>query len=175
MSEQSKKETGMSKEIYEHIRDNIHLLITDLECGVILNRNSNANNSDGYLRIGLAGRTVYQHQILAVARWGERCIGKTIDHINANKNDNRAINLELVDFTENLRRRTRTNFTNYHPVKAINLCTGETFIFKSQREASRELGLDSGNIAQHLKKKLKRVGNYRFEKVDWQNYAPIMQ
>ena len=49
------------------------------------------------------------------------------------------------------------------PVKAINIDTGEEFIFKSEADAARTLGLYQSNISKVLTGSYKKTGRYVFE------------
>jgi hypothetical protein len=61
----------------------------------------------GYYRTALSGKgklkTVKVHRIVAAAFVGEITEGLEVNHINGNKKDNRATNLELVTRSENVR------------------------------------------------------------------------
>ena len=64
-------------------------------------------NHDGYLRIGLTPRPhfaaqVFAHRIIAYALWGYELFRWEVNHINENKQDNRACNLELVSRDYNM-------------------------------------------------------------------------
>jgi hypothetical protein len=156
---------GMTRKIYLHIKNNLHQLKLDLMKGKILNRNSTALDRYGYLRVGLEGKTVYQHQILAVARWGEKCIGQTVDHINEIKTDNSWDNLQLISLAQNTSNKSKKGFGQKKPVKAIDLETGKETRFESLSEASRELGLRVDSICYVLKGCYKRTGKYTFERI----------
>ncbi|HDX9663361.1 TPA: HNH endonuclease [Bacillus cereus] len=158
----SKSGKGMSLEIYNHIRENLHLLKLDLVNGKILNRNSNSLRQ-GYLALRLKGRLVDQHQVFAVAGWGELCIGMTVNHVDENRINNSWDNLELLTHSENISIRSSGHGRSKQSVKAIHLDTGEEFIFESQKEAGRMLGLNQGNINGVLLGERKRVGRYTFE------------
>ncbi|WP_243299147.1 HNH endonuclease [Bacillus litorisediminis] len=163
----------MSKETYKHIRDNLHTLKLDLENGKILNRSVKSLNSKGYLEVRLKGKIVKQHQVFAIAMWGEKCIGMVVNHINEIKSDNRAANLELLTWRENLIVSTKTNKSGKpfgsgkpkSPIKAINIDTGEEIVFESQCEAAIQLGLNRAGIHHVLNRKQKHAGGYRFERV----------
>jgi hypothetical protein len=164
MNEAKRKSSdGMSKEIYSHICKHIHDLELDLKNGKILNRNAKSLKS-GYPQIKLAGKTVYQHQVFAVVRWGEACIGMTVNHINEIRTDNSWNNLELMDFVQNVLIASKGGSAK-QKVKAIHLDTGEILIFESQLEASIQLGLHACSITQVLKGTFRQTGRYTFEKL----------
>lgn len=56
------------------------------------------------------------------------------------------------------------------PVRAIDLTTGEEFIFKSQTEAARKLGVHVSFISTILKGKTKSAKGYTFEYIDEEEY-----
>lgn len=156
---------GMSKEMYEHILANLGELVLDLERGLILNRKVNVPNTFGYLRIHLKGHYVAVHQILAVARWGERCIGMTVNHYNEDKLDNSWDNLDLVPHKINVKLKSKKGSGKRSPIKATNLSTGEIQIFKSMREAERVLGIHQSAISFIVNGVLPRCNGYFFERV----------
>lgn len=159
------KNIGMTKEIYNLIVDNLHYLELDLKNGVILNRNSNSL-SKGYKQLGIKRKKVFQHQIFAVARWGERCVGMTVNHKNEIKIDNSWDNLELLSLSDNCKVKTmKTCRFPIVPIKAINIDTGEEFVFESQGEAAKQLGLNKTSIFRNLKGERNRVGRYTFERI----------
>jgi hypothetical protein len=158
--------SGMSESTFTYINERLHLLDIDLENGVILNRNvKNSFAGSGYPSARLKGKTVYQHQIFAVKRWGNKCIGMTVNHINEIKTDNSYENLELVPLTINLKARTKGG-TPKKPIIANNLDTGEVFIFNSQSEAANRLGFSKSRISQILSGVNKHAGKYLLKRID---------
>lgn len=107
--------SGMSEERYGVI---CHYLqtnrcIADIDTGMISFPNSRNSkqywytNRDGYLMTCMefpdgTYKPVKVHQIIAVAG-GLYPVGKTIDHINGNKSDNRLCNLRVLTASENSR------------------------------------------------------------------------
>jgi hypothetical protein len=157
---------SMQKETYQHISNNLYTLELDVENGKILNRKAKSINSRGYLQLQLAGKKVVQHQVFAVARWGEACVGMTVNHINEIKTDNSWNNLELLTHADNISVRTFTTSGRLKkPVKAINLDTGEETVFDSYQEAGRLLNLSINSIQKVLQGKRNRTGRYTFKRV----------
>jgi len=152
----------MSEETYNLIMKHLPILDLDIEKGIILNRKGNSL-SNGYLQLGLEKKKVFQHQIFAVARWGKKCIGMTVNHINEIRTDNSWNNLELLTSVENLL--ARSSGQGEKPIKAKHLDTGEEFIFESQHEASRQLGVNVGSIQHILNGKRKHSKRYTFERI----------
>lgn len=158
---------GMKEETYKHILDNSHLLELDLINGKILNRKEDKPDKKGYLCVTLAKKKVRQHQVFAIERWGDTCIGMTINHINEVKTDNSWENLELLTNTDNMRVRSfrYDNNDKKQLIKGINIDTGEEIIFDSQREAAKHIGTSPGNVSRIIKGKRKTIKRYTFEKV----------
>lgn len=157
-----KKRTGMSREVYEHIANFIDCLELDLTNGLILNRLDTRGLIRGYLSVCIGSKKVYQHQVLAVARWGDKCVGMTVNHINEIKTDNSWDNLELLTQEDNTRASSvRTSVA----IKSINLVTGEILIFNSGRDASKKLNVHTSAISMALKGVRDKAKNYKFEYV----------
>jgi len=92
----------MRKEKYEHIKRYICLLDIDRKEGLILNKNP-WKNSSGYLMIHLRNKQVLVHQIIAFLKYGKRCIGMEVNHIDGNKENNASKNLNLVTREQNMK------------------------------------------------------------------------
>lgn len=132
-------------------------------------------NRGGYLVVNLYKNGVrkdcYIHRLVALAFVeGYNLFKSEINHINEDKSDNRANNLEWCDRKQNLNHGTRNQriaeaLTN-HPVKGIpvvQLTLDYKFVAKwpSSCEAGRN-GFYQGNIIQCCKHKLKIVHKYRW-------------
>lgn len=90
------------KSTYEYIRDNIQFLVVDILGGKINNRTEN-HDKDGYLQFSLKNKMVRSHHIISYLIFGERMIGKQINHIDGNKENNKPTNLELATPSDNVR------------------------------------------------------------------------
>lgn len=155
---------GMSKKRYELIVGHLHELEVDIENGIIRNRKEYKPTTLGYRQINLGGTTVLVHQILAVARWGEGCVGMTVKFKNDVKKDLREKNLQLVFHATG----TKLRGCQAKPkakIKATNIKTGKTQEFESQREASRVLSIQQSAISFVINGFYKQTNGYVFERV----------
>lgn len=129
-------------------------------------------DKDGYLRVCLCKNNVKKsrrvHRLVANAFViGKTDTKKVINHINENKADNRAENLEWctvkynTEYGSGIERRAAKR---RKPVIAIS--ADETLYFPSITEASNVLGVSHGNISECLKKARSRktLRGFRFEK-----------
>lgn len=89
-----------------------------------------------------------------------------VNHIDCDRTNNLASNLEWVTHKENMAYCIKLGrFVNNalkKPVIAINLETLKVFCFESQSEASRQLGVSQGNISDVLKGRQNKTRNYWF-------------
>lgn len=108
----------MNLERYKHLKKYIKELDIDIEKGVILNRSM--FNNGGYLQVRVHYRGYNVHEVLMVAA-GHDLIGKSVDHLDRNKRNNKLDNLEVVTIAENTRRNTKFNI-------------GKKYVKNSQKE-----------------------------------------
>jgi len=89
-----------------------------------------------------------------------------VNHLDCDRTNNNVKNLEWCDRFYNQQYRNKFGVSNTetlgHPLFAINLATMEVSHFRSQREASREIGADSGSINNVIKGKYKYTRGYWF-------------
>jgi len=123
-------------------------------------------NRNGYLRVGfgvdgkLVNRSV--HRIVASCFLPNPSQLPEVNHKNGDRTDNNVINLEWCTPEYNIEYREKHGVALNRPVFAINLSTLEVSSFRSQHEASRELGIANESINMVIKGKRKTAGNYWF-------------
>jgi hypothetical protein len=84
-------------------------------------RKAHPNKKSGYLQVKLRGANspAYVHRLVAESFLGP-CIGKHVDHINRNRQDNRVENLRWVSVSENSSncrgKNARSGFRGVHPL-----------------------------------------------------------
>lgn len=119
-------------------------------------------NHDGYLRVQLweHGKCEFVsiHRLIAVAFCANPCNKPFVNHINGNKQDNRAVNLEWVTQKENIAHAWDTGLSH----RPLNTCgkqyamyskTGNFIrLFPSTMAIERELGIPHSNITQAAKR-----------------------
>ena len=123
-------------------------------------------NTDGYLRVNLYKNNVSYtktiHRLVAEAFIPNTENKPQVNHIDENKTNNLASNLEWMTSKENNNHGTRTQRTS-KPVKAIDIANGEWNEYCSIRECARQLGLHQQHITAVLKGRYKQTGGYTFE------------
>lgn len=126
----------------------------------------NLNKYRGYMEIGLGTKlSGYKrckiHRLVAEAFIPNPDNLPCINHKDENKINNRVDNLEWCTYYYNLHYGTnidRMSKTQSVPVIAYN--DTEELYFEGQKEASRQLGIDQGNIGHSLKGHYKCGGYY---------------
>jgi len=85
-----------------------------------------------------------------------------VNHKDSNRANNNVDNLEWVTHQENIAYRDKFGKALGHPIFAINLDTLEVSRFRSQREASRELGVLQSSVHKVIKGRRNSTGGYWF-------------
>ena len=130
-------------------------------------------NSKGYLYVHLCKdgkiKKYYVHRLVATA-FLENQEGYTeVNHINEDKSDNRADNLEFCSKSYNnnygtrnkrIAEKLRNDPKRSKPVIAIDKRTGLILKFVSAMEAERETGISNSNIIQCCKGKRNSCGGF---------------
>ena len=119
------------------------------------------NNHGAYQMVGAGhnGRPQYVHRMVAETWIDNPNHYPEVNHINGDKTDNRAENLEWVTHSQNIRHAYRTGLKKTTPIRIIE--TGETF--ESQHECARRLGVPQGNISACLSGRRSTCRGYHFE------------
>jgi len=140
------------------------------------------SGTTGYLQVALFKARLSVHRLVALAWCDGYFDGAVVDHLNDNRQDNRAENLEWVTYSENTRRsfeRGRVppslgQFSADHPtskaVIATNLATGEETTFDAAMDAVRA-GFDSSSISRccHGQSKSHKGHAWRFALTETRN------
>lgn len=150
------------------------------------------NSKTGYLYVTIfrngEKKKEYVHRLVAEAFIPNPNHYPVVRHLNDIPYDDRVENLAWGTATDNMQDCIKHGRFRYfteedreaamrirrRPVKAINLITGEEFLFESQQEASRVLGISQTSISSVLFGKSSAICNYYFcdpeESIDISNY-----
>ena len=124
------------------------------------------SDTDGYLQVRIfdrgRGRLTFVHRLVAETFIDNPNGYSEVNHVNGNKKDNRFSNLEWCTRSGNIRHAHDTGLVRTRtPISLTNIHTNEERIFKGQHEASRELGINQGNLNHALKRKNGTCQGYR--------------
>ena len=126
---------------------------------------------EGYLRIGLvknSKRKSYQvHRLIALCFIDNIYNKKYVNHIDGNKQNNNADNLEWVTASENLKHAYDNNLfktipggKNSKPILQYDLNGNFIKKWESQREAGKTLGIQQSNIFKVANEQRNHAGGY---------------
>jgi hypothetical protein len=134
-----------------------------------------SKSNTGYLVVHLRknkqATTHSVHRLVAMAFIPNRHCRPQVNHINENKTDNRAENLEWVTARENLMygsrlKRAMSKISRQcFPVEQLSLDDNVVKRYPSLKEASRQTGLSAGNISACTRGKKKTTGGYKWRLV----------
>lgn len=130
--------------------------------------------SKGYLLVKLCKNSINSnkriHRLVAEAFIPNSENKPYINHIDEDKTNNHASNLEWVTAKENSNHGTRNerisnamSRSKSIPIIATNIKTGESQEFYGGSECARQLGLYQSNITHVLKGRYKQTGGYVFK------------
>lgn len=129
--------------------------------------------SHGYLQVAFSsnGKTVHRkvHRIIASCFLPNPNNFPEVNHKNNDRTDNRVDNLEFCTHEYNIEYKEKYGVSSKEcvpksPIYVINLTTLEVYWFPSQREASRSLGVNLGNLSSVIKCQRNQAGGYWFTK-----------
>ena len=138
-----------------------------------------AKCSAGYYQTRIRNRTVYVHMLVFEAFVGRVPDGLEIDHINADRGDNRLSNLRVVTHTQNMRNETtvkksrgirlsnasKASSARKIPVYGANVLTGiGVGPFESIAAAGAATGVEPSNIAAVIRGRLFTAVGYLWRK-----------
>lgn len=130
------------------------------------------NNGCGYYRVGIGHENpCYIHRLVAET-YVSNPDPKTktqINHINGNKADNRACNLEWCTPSENAKHAFATGLKHSAGKRIRIKETGE--VFESEAECARHINGIQGNIASCLSNKRHTHRGYHFEYMEDESYG----
>lgn len=129
---------------------------------------------NGYMQVCICmnGKRVwlFVHRMVAITFIPNPNNYPQVNHIDNDRTNNSASNLEWCtpQYNNDYRKNFGTSPAQIfgHHVYAVDLKTGKVLIFKSQREAGRQLGIDPSNIAKVAKGQQVIAGGYWFTEDD---------
>ena len=140
--------------------------------GVVLN---GSINGQGYRQVTLLDADAHPHtrllhRMVALSFCEQKTGADEVNHINGDKSDARADNLEWITHGENLQHAYETglmpNNATPRPVTATNMDTGEQMTFLSIYKAARFFNISQGNICMCCKGRRPYANGFYWEYAD---------
>lgn len=116
------------------------------------------NKTFKYNRVSVGGKSELVHRIIATAFVPNPYGLETVNHINGNKRDNRAENLEWCANEENSRKYHGENFVL--SIGQFDMDGNLISVFKSRENAGKKTGIRSSSIAACCAGKRKTAGGF---------------
>lgn len=133
---------------------------------VLKQRGSNYGYLIVNIPIAVKWATKYVHRLVAQTFIHNHNRLPMVNHKDCNRTNNNVSNLEWCTASYNSKYREKFGASLAesagHPLFAINLYTNEVSHFRSQHEASRDLGVDRPSINMVIKGKRKQAGGFWF-------------
>ena len=119
------------------------------------------HNSGGYQMVNASRPPQYVHRMVAETWVDNPNHCEEVNHINGDKDDNRAENLEWTTRSENIRHAYRTGLLKAEgtPIRIVE--TGE--VYESIHECARRIGCDHSSISNCLAGRNRTCRGYHFE------------
>lgn len=120
-------------------------------------------DSEGYMRVSAEGLRDRVHRFVAMAWCPNPQSKPMVNHIDGDKTNNRADNLEWVTAKENAEHAGRMGaISGGKPRPVTAMKDGVALTFKNQTEAAKALGINSKSINKALRGKRKTAHGYAF-------------
>ena len=140
--------------------------------GLVLRPCKNVQN--GYLQVNLQSpegkRRVYIHRLVARAFAPGFREGLTVNHINGNKDDNRACNLEWVTQKENVRHSFAIGLNKGHDPKPTPVVREDGEEFPSICAAAKASGVSEHTVSRALQGRQTKI---QFKKLEIPAVSPV--
>ena len=136
--------------------------------GRVLKQSDNVVNGYSQVHVTVDGKQVmkYVHRLVAQTFLANPDNLPEVNHLDCDRTNNHVENLEFCTPKYNSQYREKFGISNTesqgHPVFAINLASLEVARFRSQSEASRELGVKNSNITAVIKGRYKQIRGFWF-------------